>query len=49
MGVGEGEDSPQEEEAMLDRDDYGTFGDQPSTPQKAEGNFRDFHQLDPWM
>ena len=47
MGVGEEEDSPHEDEGMLHRDDYGTFGDQPSTPQKAEGNFRDFHQLDP--
>ena len=32
---------------MLHRDDYSTFGDQPSTPQKAEGNFLDFHQVDP--
>ena len=49
MSAGQEDDLPQEEEAMLDTYDDGTFGDQPNTPQKAEAKFREFHQLDPWM
>ena len=47
MGVAQGDDPPQVEEAVLDTDDYVTFGDLPSTPQKAEGNLRDFYEVDP--
>ena len=40
-------DAPQEIEPMIDTDEHGTWCEQPPTPQKAEANFLEFHQLDP--
>ncbi len=40
-------DLPHELGAEVDTADHVTFGEQPHTPQKAEANFHDFHQLDP--
>ena len=47
MGVAQGDDPPQVEETVLATDDYVTFGDLLSTPQKAEGNLCDFYEVDP--
>ena len=40
-------DLPHKFGGEVDTADHVTFGEQPHTPQKAEANFQDFHQLDP--